>query len=170
MQLNGIHHLTAVTADAPRQPCASTPACWACGWSRRPSTRTTSAPTTCSMPTARARPARTSPSSTGRRRRAPRHPHDRPHRPARQLGAAPSSGGRSASMRTGVQTAEIAERDGRSTLDFEDPEGQRLAWSTTAAPAMLIRGRRARCRRSIRFAGSDRSPSSVPDLGRPTRC
>src|ERR1041384_1740323 len=53
----------------------------------------------------------------------------------------------------GVKTAEIAERDGRLTLDFEDPEGQRLSlindggageaypWEKSPVPAMhQIRG------------------------------
>ena len=57
----------------------------------------------------------------------------------------------------GAKTGEIAERDGRLTLDFEDPEGQRLCSSTTAARAKPSRGRRARCRRCIRSAGSGRS-------------
>ena len=50
-------------------------------------------------------------------------------------------------MQAGVKTAEIAERDGRLTLDFEDPEGQRLsliddggageafAWEKSPVPA-----------------------------------
>ena len=35
MQLTGIHHLTAITADAPRQPSPSTRRRSACAWSRR---------------------------------------------------------------------------------------------------------------------------------------
>ena len=40
MQLTGIHHLTAVSADAPGNKRFYTGRS-ACGWSRRPSTRTT---------------------------------------------------------------------------------------------------------------------------------
>jgi glyoxalase family protein len=60
----------------------------------------------------------------------------------------------------GVKSGEIAERDGRLTLDFEDPEGQRLSLIDDGGAAKPIRGRKARCRRSIKSAGSGRSRSA----------
>ena len=50
MRLEGIHHVTCVTADAPATP-TSTSACSACGSSRRRSTRPTRRPTTSSTAT-----------------------------------------------------------------------------------------------------------------------
>src|SRR5919198_1058110 len=47
-----------------RGTSSSTPACSACGWSRRPSTRTTRPSTTSSTPTRAGIPAPTSPSSS----------------------------------------------------------------------------------------------------------
>ena len=59
--------------------------------------------------------------------RAARHALDRAHRAARRRRATRSTGGRRSSGEQGVTAGEIVERDGRLTLDFEDPEGQRLA-------------------------------------------
>ena len=50
MRLEGIHHVTAITGDAPGN-VDSTPACSASASSRRPSTRMTRPSTTSSMPT-----------------------------------------------------------------------------------------------------------------------
>ena len=57
MKLDGIHHVTCITGDAPANS-TSTRGCSACGWSRRPSTRTTRPSTTSSTPTSRAARAR----------------------------------------------------------------------------------------------------------------
>ena len=79
------------------------------------------------MPTRWRGPAPTSPSSTGRRR---------PSSAARIRSRAPACASPGPESFTwwkerlneaGVKTGEIAERDGRLTLDFEDPEGQRLS-------------------------------------------
>ena len=59
--------------------------------------------------------------------------------------------------KAGVKSGEIVTRDGRLTLDFEDPEGQRLALIDDGGQGSAIPGTKARSRRSIRSAGSARS-------------
>ena len=54
------------------------------------------------------------------------HTH-RPHRPARRGRGDACSWWKERLNEAGAKTGEIAERDGRLTLDFEDPEGQRLS-------------------------------------------
>ena len=118
------------------------------------------------------RPAPTSPSSTGRSRRERRGTHSIARTGLRVAGPeTPRLVGSSASTRAGVAHGDIAERDGRPTLDFEDPEGQRLSLvddgGTATAPSL---GRRAPCRPSTRSAASARSPSASPTSRRPTPC
>ena len=70
-----------------------------------------------------------------------------------------------------VKHGEIAERDGRLTLDFEDPEGQRLSLvDDGGAGEVASVGEELRCRRSTRSAASGRSRSAFPTSRRPTRC
>jgi len=58
----------------------------------------------------------------------------------------------------GVPAAPVAERDGRLTLDFQDPEGQRLALvDDGGGVTSRCRGTAAPCRRSTRCAGWGRS-------------
>ena len=125
MQLTGIHHLTAISAK-PRDNLAFYTACSACGWSRRPSTRTTSAPITCSMPTARRDPGTDLtffdfPAAPERRGTN----SDFAHRPARRRRKALGYW-RDRLKQAGGVTGDVDEVDGRLTLPFEDGEGQRL--------------------------------------------
>jgi glyoxalase family protein len=60
----------------------------------------------------------------------------------------------------GVKHGEIADRDGRATLDFEDFEGQRLSLVGDETKGRRTRGKKARCRPSTRSAGWVRSRSA----------
>ena len=72
-------------------------------------------------------------------------------------GRARSAGSRS-SEQLGVRTGEIVERDGRLTLDVEDPEGQRLALvDDGGAGTSYPWERQPDAQPSIRCAGSARS-------------
>ena len=59
--------------------------------------------------------------------RAARHARDRPHGACASPARRRSNGGATGSATATSTVGEIAERDGRLTLDFEDPEGQRLS-------------------------------------------
>ena len=118
MKLEGIHHITAITEDAQRNVDFYA-GCWACGWSRKPSTRTTRPSTTSSSPTRAATRAPTSPSSSTRAwlRGGPG-----PAWSTASSGASPprtrSTSGRSGSPPTGSSPSARA-----SSLRFSDPEG-----------------------------------------------
>jgi glyoxalase family protein len=62
----------------------------------------------------------------------------------------------------GVTHAAIVERDGRGTLDSRISRDNASAWLRTAAWAKRIRGTAARFRHSIRSAASGRSRSACP--------
>ena len=86
--------------------------------------------------------------------------------------ATPATGGRDRLREHGVAARRrSSSATAGSTLDFEDPEGQRLALVADGgagdAPA---RGTRAPCRPSTRSAGSGRSRSACRTRRRPTRC
>jgi glyoxalase family protein len=80
------------------------------------------------MPTRWVRLAPTSRSSTGRPRPKPAAPaaSSRPHSGSRAKTAC--AGGTRGSSELGVRHGDIAERDGRLTIDFDDWEGQRLCF------------------------------------------
>ena len=110
MELGGLHHVTAVTGDAPEN-VASTPTCSVCGWSRRPSTRTTSRPITSSMATRPAAPG-TEVTFFDWAGMATERPRQRQHRRDRRCACrtAPRSiGGPSASTSCGLAHGGVAE-------------------------------------------------------------
>ena len=74
------------------------------------------------------------------------------------------SGGRRASPRPASATARSRERDGRLTLDFEDPEGQRLALVDDGGHGPAPSGRGARCPAEHQIRGLGPITISVPDL------
>ena len=138
-----------------RRTSSSTPARSACGWSRRPSTRTTRPSTTSSTPTSAAAPAPTSPSSSTRARRAGRAGDGMVHRVVFRV----------ASEEALDFWAERAggERSFGSTL-IHDPEGPRAR-----ARRRRLRRRAADRRRIRRSRASSRcaaSPACAPT--RPT--
>ena len=190
MQLTGIHHLTAVTADAPGQPRLlhrhARPA--AGEEDRQPGRRV--APTTCSTPTAIG--------IAGHRHHLLRLAGRRASGAARTASSAP--GLRVAGADALALVASAGSRPGRdarrasssatagSTLDFEDPEGQRLSlvddggagaahpWAQSPVPAEhQIRGlgpithQRARPgadrARADARAGDDARSASTPTPG-----
>ena len=104
----------------------STPACSACGWSRRPSTRTTRPSTTSSTPTSRAAPAPTSPSSSipG----APAGPRRRRHGPHDRLAGRLRRGARLLGRAARRRRASTIERDG-DTAALRRPRGPRATSS-----------------------------------------
>ena len=133
--IEGIHHITAITGDAP-PTSTSTSACSACGWSRRPSTRTTRPSTTSSTPTRRARRAPTSRSSSTRARA-----------PGRAGAGMVATG---SSHRVGSEAAldfwaerlageGVADEREPGRLRFADPEGleHELAVVETADPPLI---------------------------------
>ena len=61
-----------------------------------------------------------------------------------------------------VRQREIVERDGRLTLDFEDPEGQRFSLIDDGASGNRTLGKRARFQPSIRYAAWGRLRSAFP--------
>ena len=132
MKLEGIHHITAITGDAPRNVdfYAGT---WACGWSRRPSTRTTRASTTCSTRTSRAVPAPTSRSSSSA---VPRRAagNGMVHRIVWRVAPRKrSTSGRAVGGAGGDEPRRTA------SLRFADPEGLDHEWaSSTVEDAPLI--------------------------------
>ena len=150
MKLDGIHHVTCITGDA-QATSTSTPGRSGCGWSRRPSTRTTRPSTTCSTRTSRAAPAPTSPSSSTRARGP----------------AAPATGWSTGSCSASAREAALdfwaerlgpveTQRDG--SLVFADPEGLGLE----------LRRRRPR-RAADRRAPGDSGRARAPGLRRRPR-
>ena len=168
MQLEGIHHITAITAEA--QPNVDFYAGrWACGWSRRPSTRTSPASTTSSTPTR--------PGSPGRRPhllRVPRHPagpggrRDGAHdRLAGRLRRTRSTSGSERLPTPGPPPSATAR-----TLRFADPEGLAHELEVVDVPTPADRRpsggpeARSRCRASTPPARTRPSPSAAGHPGR----
>ena len=118
MKLEGIHHITAITGDAQRTS-TSTRARWACGWSRRPSTRTQPSVYHLFYADEEGNPG--SDITFFEFRGAPPGPRRRRHGPPGRLAGRLAGGARllgGAPRRRGLR----AERDGDS-LRFTDPEG-----------------------------------------------
>ena len=154
MQLDGIHHITAITGDAPRQRRLLHARARACGWSRRPSTRTTRRSTTSSTPTSRAHPGSdlTFFEFPGARRGRAGDGMVHRDRLARRVATRRSTSGPRGSARE-----DVARRARDGTLRFADPEGldHELRVVERARPAADRRapgdpGASSRCRASSR--------------------
>ena len=156
MQLSGIHHLTAISANAPgnrafyegdlgmrlvkktvnQDDVSAYHLFYADGWQR---------------------PAPTSPSSTAGGAGAAWHTLDFTHGAPRRRGEDAGLVARAA-LRKGITHGEISERDGRLTLDlWKIAKGSASVLLTTMAPGKPIRGRRVRFRSNTKSAGLDRS-------------
>ena len=147
MQLHGIHHLTAVSADAPGNHDFYTRVL-----GMRLVKKTVNQDDACAYHLFYADGV-ASPGTdltffdwpVGAR--AARHQRHRAHRPARRRASRRLPAGPRASARPASPHGRDprARRPARARL--RGPEGQRLAWSTMAAPGHRIPGRAARCRR-----------------------
>ena len=146
-----------------RPTSSSTSACSACGWSRRPSTRTTRPSTTCSTPTTRAPRAPTSRSSSTRARvaAAAGDGHGPPHRVARRLGR------RDRLLGAAAVRARRRRRSARgaSGLLFADPEGLAHELVVATVPTRRWSPTRPTSRASIALQGFDgvRAYASDPE-------
>ena len=170
MQLTGIHHLTAVSADAPGNKRFYTDVTrHAPGQEdREPGRRLRLSPVLRRRPSRR--PAPTSPSSTGRSRRERRGTHSIVRTALARRGRATLDWWKRASPRRASPIGAIVERDGRATLDFEDPEGQRLSLVDDGGAGEAHPWDRSPVPAEHQIRGLGPITISVPDLRRPTPC
>ena len=169
MKLTGIHHLTAVTANASGNHAFYTQrARHAAGQEDgEPGRRQRLSPVLCGR-AGLARHRHHLLRLAGRARAA-RHAQHRPHRPARDGATALALVEATASDAWTSRTARSSSATGGSRSTSRIPRASASASSTTAARASPIPGSAARFRPSTRSAASARSRISVPKLERTAR-